>query len=83
MTTELYSLYINTLCIFTDQLVELRTVLEKIRPIDQKLKYQVDKLVRNASDGKVEADPLRHRANLDNLDEVHLKIQFRFISFND
>ena len=28
------------------RLVEIRTVLEKLRPLDQKLKYQIDKLVR-------------------------------------
>jgi U3 small nucleolar ribonucleoprotein protein LCP5 len=52
---------------YVDQLIEVRTVLEKIRPIDNKLKYQVDKLIRNASTGAVEADPLRHRANPENL----------------
>lgn len=52
---------------FLDQLIELRTVMEKIRPIDNKLKYQVDKLVRNATSGSIEADPLRHKANPDNL----------------
>jgi U3 small nucleolar RNA-associated protein 3 len=31
------------------QLVHLRTILEKIKPIDSKLKYQVDKLVRQAN----------------------------------
>lgn len=30
------------------RLVEIRTVLEKIRPIDKKLKYQIDKLVKEA-----------------------------------
>lgn len=58
-------------CCIIDKLVELRTVLEKMRPIDQKLKYQVDKLLRQAADGKGEADPLRHRANLDNFNEVN------------
>lgn len=32
-----------------DQLVELRIVLEKIKPLEQKLKYQIDKLVKAAS----------------------------------
>lgn len=31
-----------------DRLVEIRTVLEKIRPVDTKLKYQIDKLVKGA-----------------------------------
>ena len=39
-----------------------RTVLEKIRPIDQKLRYQVDKLVAIAEKGTVDQnDPLRYR----------------------
>ena len=57
-----------------DQLVEARTVLEKIRPIDQKLKYQVEKLVKTGMEGKVESDPLRFKANPDNL-EVRLLIK--------
>lgn len=31
-----------------DRLVEIRTVLERIRPINNKLKYQIDKLVKTA-----------------------------------
>ena len=34
-----------------DRLVEIRTVLEKIRPLDQKLRYQVDKLLKTAATG--------------------------------
>lgn len=46
------------------RLVQARTVLERIRPIEQKLKYQIDKLVRTATLGTVNADdPLRFRAN--------------------
>ncbi|XP_037557987.2 neuroguidin-like, partial [Dermacentor silvarum] len=46
------------------RLVQARTVLERIRPIDQKLKYQVDKVVRTATLGTLNADdPLRFRAN--------------------
>jgi len=33
-------------------LVELRVVLEKIKPIEQKLKYQIDKLIRTAKFGE-------------------------------
>jgi len=47
------------------RLVEIRTVMERMRPIEKKLQYQVDKIIRNAS-GKTE-DPLRFRANPDNL----------------
>lgn len=51
-----------------DRLVELRTVLERIRPIDQKLRYQVDKLVRIATTGQLgESDPLRFRPQPSNL----------------
>ncbi|XP_030066204.1 neuroguidin isoform X1 [Microcaecilia unicolor] len=50
------------------RLVETRTVLEKMRPIDQKLKYQIDKLVKAAVTGSLdESDPLRFKPNPDNL----------------
>lgn len=50
-----------------DRLVEIRTVLERIRPIDHKLKYQIDKLVKAAVTGTADAnDPSRFRANPDN-----------------
>ncbi|XP_064598912.1 neuroguidin-A-like [Liolophura sinensis] len=50
------------------RLVEIRTVLEKIRPIDQKLKYQIDKLLKMVSTGAAgTADPLRFRPNPGNL----------------
>ncbi|KPI93723.1 Neuroguidin-A [Papilio xuthus] len=51
-----------------DRLVEIRTVLEKIRPIDSKLKYQIDKLVKTAVVGLVtEDDPQSYHPNPDNL----------------
>jgi len=51
-----------------ERLVKLRTVLEKIRPIDQKMRYQVDKLVSIAESGHIgEDDPLMFKANPDNL----------------
>ncbi|XP_063984030.1 neuroguidin isoform X2 [Diachasmimorpha longicaudata] len=47
-----------------DRLVEIRTVLEKIRPIDHKLKYQIDKLVKTAVTGSTSrSDPSYFRAN--------------------
>ncbi|XP_044143931.1 neuroguidin [Bufo gargarizans] len=50
------------------RLVENRTVLEKMRPIEQKLKYQIEKLVRAAVTGSLaENDPLRFRPNPQNL----------------
>lgn len=51
-----------------DRLVELRTVLEKTRPIDQRLKYQVDKLVKAAVTGaSSQNDPTNFKANPDNM----------------
>ncbi|CAG8493025.1 10054_t:CDS:2 [Paraglomus occultum] len=58
-------------------LVELRVVLEKIKPIEQKLKYQIDKLIRTAKFGEnIETekataktaliDPLSFKPNPDN-----------------
>ncbi|KAF4095947.1 neuroguidin [Onychostoma macrolepis] len=50
------------------RLVTIRTVLEKMRPLDQKLKYQIDKLVRTAVTGSLaENDPLHFRPNPQNL----------------
>jgi len=57
------------------RLVEIRAYLEKLRPIDRKLKYQIDKLLKMA-DGKKESaaaddddddDPLRFKPNPDAL----------------
>lgn len=50
-----------------DRLIEIRTVLEKIRPIDHKLKYQIDKLVKTAVTGTNNKDPSNFKANPDNL----------------
>ena len=51
-----------------ERLVEIRTVIEKIRPIDQKLKYQIDKLIKTAACGTAAAnDPLQFKPNPDNL----------------
>lgn len=47
-----------------DRLIEIRTVLEKIRPIDHKLKYQIDKLVKTAVTGTTNTDdPSNYKAN--------------------
>ncbi|CRK93762.1 CLUMA_CG007290, isoform A [Clunio marinus] len=47
-----------------DRLIEIRTVLEKIRPIDYKLRYQIDKLVKTAVTGTTNpSDPLNFKAN--------------------
>ncbi|XP_058480149.1 neuroguidin [Solea solea] len=51
-----------------DRVVSIRTVLEKMRPLDHKLKYQIDKLVRTAVTGSLaENDPLQLRPNPENL----------------
>uniref|UniRef100_T1HB58 Protein involved in rrna processing n=1 Tax=Rhodnius prolixus TaxID=13249 RepID=T1HB58_RHOPR len=51
-----------------ERLVELRVTLDKIRPIDQKLKYQVEKLVKIAIKGaRNENDPCRFKANPGNM----------------
>jgi len=51
-----------------DRLVEIRTVLEKIRPINKKLSYQVDKLIKMASEAvEGQANPLSFKPNLNNL----------------
>lgn len=51
-----------------DRLVEIRTVLEKIRPIDHKLKYQIDKLVKTAVTGTNDTtDPSNYKADPDHL----------------
>lgn len=45
-----------------DRLIEIRTVLEKIRPIDYKLRYQIDKLVKTAITGAANVeDPINFR----------------------
>ncbi|XP_017769528.1 PREDICTED: neuroguidin-B [Nicrophorus vespilloides] len=49
------------------RLVEIRTVLEKIRPIDNKLKYQINKLVKTAASGNKLDDPTTFKANPDDL----------------
>lgn len=51
-----------------ERLVEHRTVLERIRPLEFKIKYQIDKLVKTALSGSVDPnDPNRFRATIDGL----------------
>ncbi|XP_018573810.1 neuroguidin [Anoplophora glabripennis] len=50
-----------------DRLIEIRTVLEKIKPIEHKLKYQIDKLVKTAVTGTNADDPTTFKANPENL----------------
>jgi len=53
-----------------DQLVKIRVMIEKMKPLDKKLKYQVEKLLKNASTGTIgvsEDDPLRFKPNLSSM----------------
>ncbi|VVC43771.1 Sas10/Utp3/C1D [Cinara cedri] len=51
-----------------ERLVEQRTVLERIRPLEFKIKYQIDKLVKTALSGSVDPnDPDRFRATIEGL----------------
>jgi len=60
--------FIDQPCI--KRLVEIRTVIEKVRPIDKKLNYQIDKLIKMATEtdlNKNQQHPLTFKPNLDNL----------------
>lgn len=52
-----------------EHLVEIRTILSKIRPIEKKLKYQIDKCVKmaNPDPKNPEQNALSFKPNLDNL----------------
>ncbi|XP_058988113.1 neuroguidin-like [Musca domestica] len=51
-----------------ERLIEIRTVLEKIRPIDYKLRYQIDKLVKTATTGvSSTTDPILYKPNPENM----------------
>lgn len=55
-----------------DQLVRIRTVMEKLKPLDAKLKHQIDKLLKIAVVGSVEHlanDPKSFKPNLDDFGE--------------
>jgi len=55
-----------------ERLVEQRTVLERIRPLEFKIKYQIDKLVKTALSGSVDPnDPDRFRATIDGLADAN------------
>ena len=48
-----------------EQICEDRTVLEKMRPIEKKLKYQIDKYLKVAESGQLSADdPMNFKPNL-------------------
>lgn len=51
-----------------ERLVEERTVLEKIRPIEHKLKYQVDKLMKVLNTGAIDQnDPMNLKPNFSSI----------------
>ena len=51
-----------------DRLVELRTAIEKMKPIHYKLKYRIEKLVRAANSQTIDPnDPINFRPRLDEL----------------
>nr|CAG4651473.1 EOG090X0IJO [Simocephalus serrulatus]SVE94612.1 EOG090X0IJO [Simocephalus serrulatus] len=51
-----------------ERLVEIRTYLERMRPVEHKLRYQIEKLLKIATAGKFEEnDPLQFKANPNNL----------------
>lgn len=55
-----------------ERLVEHRTVLERIRPLEFKIKYQIDKLVMTALSGSIDpSDPDRFRATIDGLADAN------------
>eukprot|EP00501_MAST-03F_sp_TOSAG23-6_P000721 GSMAST32.ASY1.ANO1.749.1 assembled CDS len=58
-----------------DQLIHLRVLMDKLKPVDKKLKYQIDKLLKvdltsvesEKTSGKADADALHFAPNLDDL----------------
>ncbi|XP_065827337.1 neuroguidin-like [Oscarella lobularis] len=58
------------------RMIEARVYLEKLRPLDQKLRYQIDKLIRLATTGSsgLHQDPLQYKPNPENLvSKLHSK----------
>lgn len=54
-----------------ERLIELRTVLERIRPLEQKLKYQIDKYIKIATRGETDSnDPTSFKANPSMMNEA-------------
>eukprot|EP01133_Synstelium_polycarpum_P001135 gene1135-1297_t len=50
-----------------DQLIKIRVTLEKIKPLDNKLQYQIEKILKTATLGEVSVskdDPLQFRPNM-------------------
>ena len=54
-----------------ERICEDRTILEKMRPIEKKLKYQIDKSIKVAESGQLSADdPLNFKPNLSALKDT-------------
>ena len=54
-----------------ERICQDRTILEKMRPIEKKLKYQIDKSIKVAESGKLSADdPLNFKPNLSALKDT-------------
>nr|XP_039258692.1 neuroguidin-like [Styela clava] len=54
-------------CHAKNRLVENRTVLEKLNPLEHKIKYQIDKLLQQSTQNLLN-DPLSLKPNIDNLE---------------
>ena len=53
-----------------ERIVENRTVLEKMRPLEKKLKYQIDKYIKIAESGEINKDdPLHFKPNISAMEE--------------
>ncbi len=56
------------------RLLYVKTLLERLRPLDQKLQYQIDKLLRAAAladtQKQVSADALQYKPNIENLQDI-------------
>ena len=51
-----------------NRLIEERVTLERIRPLEDKLKYKIDKLTKLAQGNIDKNDPLQIKPNVENLD---------------
>lgn len=54
------------------RLLHIKTLMEKLRPLDQKLQYQIDKMLRTAAMAEVQVeqaanDPLQYRPNVESM----------------
>ena len=56
------------------RLMELRVFLEKLRPLDQKFRYHIDKAIRSTTSSTSHKDPLHFRANPHNLAKVGVMV---------